>query len=176
MRNMAQKLGFIDVTLRDAHQCLWATRMTTEMMTPILSRIDKAGYSYINILGGAVFDVCVRYLRENPWRRVKILSAHLATPTDGLTRGQSLYTFELFPDDIVALNAQRLAANGIKMFTIYDALNDNRNLESSAKAGKEAGLIINAWMVYTLSPVHTDTYYQERTRELLALGADHIGV
>ena len=171
-----RNLGFIDVTLRDAHQCLWATRMTTEMMTPILSHIDKAGYAYINILGGAVFDVCVRYLHENPWRRINILSGHLETPTDALTRGQSLYTFELFPDDIVALNAQRLAANGIKLFTIYDALNDTRNLESSARAGRDAGLQINAWMVYTLSPVHTDAYYAERARELLALGADHIGI
>jgi pyruvate/oxaloacetate carboxyltransferase len=173
---MARKARFIDVTLRDGHQCLWSTRMTTAMMMPILSRIDRAGYSYINILGGAVFDVCVRYLQENPWRRVKLLSERLTTPTDGLTRGQSLYTFELFPDDIVALNAQRLAANGLKMFTIYDALNDNRNIALSAKAGREAGMKINAWMVYTLSPVHTDAYYQERTRELLALGADHIGV
>jgi len=173
---MARKANFIDVTLRDGHQCLWSTRMTTAMMMPILSRIDRAGYAYINILGGAVFDVCVRYLQESPWRRIKLLSERLETPTDGLTRGQSLYTFELFPDDIVALNAQRLAANGLRMFTIYDALNDNRNIELSAKAGREAGMKINAWMVYTLSPVHTDAYYQERTRELLALGADHIGV
>jgi oxaloacetate decarboxylase alpha subunit len=173
---VTRKVEFIDVTLRDAHQCLWATRMTTGMMTPILSTIDAVGYAYINILGGAVFDVAVRYLHENPWHRIKVLSDHLATPTDGLTRGQSLYTFELFPDDVVALNAQCLAKNGIKMFTIYDALNDNRNLESSARAGKAAGLKINAWMVYTLSPVHTDAYYQERTRELVALGADHIGV
>ena len=144
---MTRKVEFIDVTLRDAHQCLWATRMTTEMMTPILSTLDAAGYAYINILGGAVFDVAVRYLHENPWHRIKVLSDHLATPTDGLTRGQSLYTFELFPDDVVALNAQCLARNGIRMFTIYDALNDNRNLESSARAGKAAGLKINAWMV-----------------------------
>lgn len=171
-----KKVSFIDVTLRDAHQCLWGTRMTTEMMMPIVSSIDRAGYAYINILGGAVFDVCVRYLQENPFHRIKLLSEHFATPTDGLTRGQSLYTFELFPDDIVALNAQRLAANGIEMFTIYDALNDIRNLESSAKAGRKAGLKVNAWMVYTLSPAHTDAYYRERTKELLALGADHIGV
>ena len=175
-RRFAGKPGFIDVTLRDAHQCLWATRMTTGMMTPILSRIDNVGYSYINILGGAVFDVCVRYLHENPWRRIKLLSEHLQTPTDGLTRGQSLYTFELFPDDIVTLNAQRLAANGITMFTIYDALNDTRNLESSARAAREVGLQINAWTVYTLSPVHTDAYYEERVRELIALGAHHVGI
>jgi oxaloacetate decarboxylase alpha subunit len=169
-----KRFDFVDVTLRDAHQCLWGTRMTTEMMTPILGEIDRAGYSVINILGGAVFDVCVRYLHENPWHRIKLLCERLATPCDALTRGQSLYTFELFPDDVVALNAQLLARLGIKVFTVYDALNDNRNLESSVKAGREAGMKINGWMTYTLSPVHTDAYYVERTQELLTLGSDYL--
>ena len=169
-----KRFDFVDVTLRDAHQCLWGTRMTTEMMTPILAEIDRAGYSVINILGGAVFDVCVRYLQENPWDRVKLLCQRLATPCDALTRGQSLYTFELFPDDVVALNAQLLARLGVKVFTVYDALNDNRNLESSIRAGREAGMKINGWMTYTLSPVHTDAYYVERTKELLALGSDYL--
>ena len=95
--------------------------MTTAMMTPILSAIDRAGYAYINILGGAVFDVCVRYLQENPWERIGLLCEHLATPCDALTRAQSLYTFELFPDDIIALNSHALA-RGIKVLTVYDAL------------------------------------------------------
>ena len=171
-----KRFDFVDVTLRDAHQCLWSTRMTTAMMTPILGEIDRAGYAYINILGGAVFDVCVRYLHENPWERVRLLCERLKTPCDALTRGQSLYTFELFPDDIVALNAQLLAHLGVKVFTVYDALNDNRNLESSIKAGREAGMEINGWMTYTLSPVHTDAYYVERTKELLALGVDFLCV
>jgi oxaloacetate decarboxylase (Na+ extruding) subunit alpha len=170
------RLGFIDVTLRDAHQCLWATRMTTGMMTPILSTIDRAGYDYVNILGGAVFDVCVRYLQENPWRRIKLLSAALNTPTDGVTRGQSLYTFELFPDDIVALNAQVLARNGLNNITVYDALNDNRNVEVPIASGKAAGMTVTAMTVYTVSPVHTDAYYEERIRELVALGADKVNL
>ena len=87
-----RRVDFIDVTLRDAHQCLWSTRMTTAMMTPILGAIDRAGYAYINILGGAVFDVCVRYLQENPWDRIGLLCDRLATPCDGLTRGQSRST------------------------------------------------------------------------------------
>jgi pyruvate/oxaloacetate carboxyltransferase len=169
-----KRFDFVDVTLRDAHQCLWGTRMTTGMMTPILGEIDRAGYSVINILGGAVFDVCVRYLHENPWDRVRLLCERLETPCDALTRGQSLYTFELFPDDVVALNAQLLARLGVKVFTVYDALNDNRNLESSVKAGRDAGMKINGWMTYTLSPVHTDAYYVERTKELLALGVDYL--
>jgi oxaloacetate decarboxylase (Na+ extruding) subunit alpha len=169
-----KRFGFVDVTLRDAHQCLWGTRMTTALMTPILSEIDRAGYDVINILGGAVFDVCVRYLHEDPYERVRLLCSRFSTPCDALTRGQSLYTFELFPDDIVALNAQVLARHGVKVFTVYDALNDNRNLESSIKAGREAGMKINGWMTYTLSPVHTDAYYAERTKELVALDCDYL--
>jgi len=172
----APRFDFIDVTLRDAHQCLWSTRMTTAMMTPILAAIDRAGYAFINILGGAVFDVCVRYLQENPWERVGLLCDRLATPCDGLTRGQSLYTFELFPDDIVALNSHALARRGVEVLTVYDALNDNRNLVSSVRSGREAGMKINAMMTYTLSPVHTDAYYVERARELVALDVDFISI
>lgn len=138
---MATKKPFemIDVTLRDAHQCIWSTRMTTPHMYQALSDIDQAGYGYINILGGAVFDVMVRFLREDPWRRMAFLSEQLSTPTDALTRGQSIYTFELFPDDVVELNVELLAQSVVKVLTVYDALNDNRNIESSVKAGKKHG-------------------------------------
>lgn len=173
---MSRHFGFIDVTLRDGHQCLWSTRMTTAMMTPILGAIDRVGYDYINILGGAVFDVSVRFLQENPWERVGLLCERLRTPCDGLTRGQSLYTFELFPDDVVELNSKVLARRGLKVLTVYDALNDNRNIESSVRSGHEAGMQVNAMMTYTLSPVHTDEYYVARTRELVALKADFISI
>jgi len=175
----ARKRGpveFIDVTLRDAHQCLWSTRMTTAMMTPILPAIDRSGYAFINILGGAVFDVCVRYLRENPWARIAALTGRLATPCDALTRGQSLYTFELFPDDIVELNMQRLAAHGIRRATVYDALNDNRNVESSIRAAHACGMTVNAMVVYNVSPVHDDAYFAARVKELVALRADTISL
>lgn len=174
---MKREIDFIDVTLRDAHQCLWSTRMTTAMMMPILATIDRAGYTILNVLGGAVFDVCVRFLKENPYARMRELTRHLRhTPADALTRGQSLYTFEIFPDDVIELNARHLAACGIEWLTIYDALNDVRNLESSVVAGRAAGLKINAMLVYTLSPVHTDAYYQQCCRELVALGVDHVAV
>lgn len=171
-----RRLGFIDVTLRDAHQCLWSTRMTTDMMLPIVADIDRAGYDWINVLGGAVFDVCVRFLGENPYRRMRALTSRLSTPCDALTRGQSIYTFELFPDDVVELNVARLAACGLRMLTVYDALNDNRNLESSIAAAHRHGMAVNAEVVYVVSPVHTDAYYEERVRELVALGADHIAI
>ena len=171
-----RRFGLIDVTLRDGHQCLWSTRMTTAMMTPILGALDAVGYEYLNILGGAVFDVCVRFLHEDPYQRVGLLCSRLETPCDALTRGQSLYTFELFPDDIVALNSQVLARLGIKVLTVYDALNDNRNVESSIRSGHDAGMRVNAMMTYSLSPVHTDAYYVERTRELKALKSDFIAI
>ncbi len=168
--------GLIDVTLRDAHQCLWSTRMTTAMMTPILAALDKVGYAYLNIMGGAVFDVSVRFLHEDPYERVRLLCSRLATPCDALTRGQSLYTFELFPDDIVALNSEVLGRLGVKVLTVYDALNDNRNIESSLRSGHAAGMKVNAMMTYTLSPVHTDAYYVERTIELRTMGSDFISI
>jgi pyruvate/oxaloacetate carboxyltransferase len=166
----------IDVTLRDAHQCLWSTRMTTTQMYPALADIDQAGYGYINILGGAVFDVMVRFLRENPWKRMEFLSKELSTPTDALTRGQSIYTFELFPDDVVALNVELLAESGVEVLTVYDALNDNRNIESSVKAGKKQGMLINAMVTYALSPVHDDAYFIAKTRELVKMSVDFISV
>lgn len=175
---MATKKPFelIDVTLRDAHQCLWSTRMTTPQMYPALADIDDAGYGFINVLGGAVFDVMVRFLREDPWRRMAFLSEQLNTPTDALTRGQSIYTFELFPDDVVDLNIELLANSGVKVLTVYDALNDNRNIESSFKAGKKHGMLINAMLTYALSPVHDDQYFIARTQELVKMGVDFISV
>jgi oxaloacetate decarboxylase alpha subunit len=170
-----RKISLIDVTLRDAHQCLWATRMTTAMMSEIAPILDRAGFEAIDLVGGAVFDVCVRYLREDPWERMRIVRSWVKkTPLIVMTRGQSLFTFEFFPDDIVALTAERIFANGIRYHTPYDALNDIRNMEVPVKAGKKAGLYVDAGVVYTVSPVHTDQYYANKIQELVALGADAI--
>ncbi len=174
--NVKQKtVRLVDVTLRDAHQCLWATRMTTAMMADIAPRLDRAGFEAIDLVGGAVFDVCVRYLRENPWERMRILSSWVKnTPLIVMTRGQSLFTFEFFPDDIVELTAQRIFANGIRYHTPYDALNDMRNMEVPVRAAKKVGLYTAGGVVYTLSPVHTDDYYARKTRELIKLGVDAV--
>ena len=163
----------LDVTLRDGHQCLWATRMTTGMMREIAPLLDRAGFEAIDLVGGAVFDVCVRYLRENPWERMRMLSEWVTeTPLVVMTRGQSLFTFEFFPDDIVALTAERIRAQGMRYHTPYDALNDIRNLEVPVRAARQVGLYIAAGLVYTLSPVHTDDYYVGKVGELIALGID----
>lgn len=170
-----RQIRLIDVTLRDAHQCLWATRMTTAMMRPLASHLDAAGFEAIDLVGGAVFDVCVRFLREDPWERMRILSDWVRrTPLIVHHRGQSLFTFKYFPDDVVALTAERIAANGIRYHTTYDALNDMRNLEVPIRAAREAGLYTAAAFVYTDSPVHTDEYYVGKIHELVRLGADAI--
>ena len=170
-----RKVRLIDVTLRDAPQCLWATRMTTAMMSELAPRLDRAGFEAIDLVGGAVFDVCVRYLREDPWERMRIVSGWVKrTPLIVMTRGQSLFTFEFFPDDIVALTAERIFANGMRYHTPYDALNDMRNMEVPIRAAKRVGLYVDAGVVYTVSPVHTDVYYARKIKELVALGVDAI--
>lgn len=170
---MSREIKLIDVTLRDAHQCLWATRMTTAMMKDIAPRLDKAGFEAIDLVGGAVFDVCVRFLKEDPWERMRILSKWVTeTPLIIHTRGQSLFTFEFFADDVVELAAERFAANGMRYHTPYDALNDMRNLEIPIKAAKRAGLKVIGGLVYTHSPVHTDNYYVEKAKDLIAHGVD----
>lgn len=170
-----RSISMIDVTLRDAHQCLWATRMRTAAMADIAPRLDRAGFEAIDLVGGAVFDVCVRYLREDPFERMRILSGWVTeTPLIVHHRGQSLFTFELFPDDVVERTAERIAANGIRYHTTYDALNDVRNLEVPVRSAKRVGLHTVAGFVYTVSPVHTDAYYAARIREMASLGADGI--
>ncbi|GAC1541845.1 MAG: carboxylase [Vulcanimicrobiaceae bacterium] len=142
-------------------------------MLPIATHLDRTGFEAIDLVGGAVFDVCVRFLREDPWERMRIMSEVVTrTPLIVMTRGQSLFTFELFSDDVVALTAERIAANGIRYTTPYDALNDIRNIEVSVRAAKAAGLYVAAGIVYTISPVHTDAYYARKAREVVALGVD----
>jgi oxaloacetate decarboxylase alpha subunit len=175
MMGAGRTIRVVDVTLRDAHQCLWATRMTTAMMADLAPRLDRAGFEAIDLVGGAVFDVCVRYLHENPWERMRIVSGWVQnTPLIVMTRGQSLFTFEFFPDDIVALTAERIFANGMRYHTPYDALNDMRNLQVPVRAAKQLGLYTVGGVVYTVSPVHTDDYYARKARELVALGVDAV--
>jgi len=172
---MPRTIELIDVTLRDAHQCLWATRMTTGMMRELAPRLDCAGFAAIDLVGGAVFDVCVRYLREDPWERMRLLSQWVRhTPLIIHTRGQSLFTFEFFADDVVELAAERFAANGMRYHTPYDALNDMRNLEIPIKSAKRHGLYVAGGLVFSHSPVHTDEYYVRKVKELIAHGVDAV--
>ena len=172
---MTKSVKLIDVTIRDGHQCLWATRMTTAMMKDIAPRLDAAGFEAIDLVGGAVFDVCVRFLREDPWERMRILNTWVTkTPLIIHTRGQSLFTFEFFADDVVKLAAQRFAANGMRYHTVYDALNDMRNLIIPIRAARDHGIYTVAGLVYSDSPVHTDIYYAKKAAELVSIGVDAI--
>ena len=168
-----KEVRFIDVSVRDAPQSLWATRITNEMIMPFAARMDEMGFAWIDLEGGAVFDVCVRYLLEDPWERMRLMAERVRrTPINIWTRGQSLFTFDFFPDDIVDLTIRRIAANGMHRHTFYDVLGDVRNIELAIRTTKEVGLHCCAGFSYTLSPVHTDEWYADVTRRIVALGVD----
>ena len=168
-----KRIKFIDTTVRDGQQSLWATRMRNHMFLPYLPEMDRIGFDWIDLVGGAVFDVCVRYLHEDPWERMRLAAERCPrTPLNVWTRGQSLFTFEFFPDDIVELTIYNRAANGIRRYT----LNDIRNIELSIRTAKDVGLFISGQVVYTVSPVHTDAYYAKKAREIVALGVNSIGL
>ncbi len=169
------KVGLTDTTLRDAHQSLWATRMKTEDMLPIIKKIDDLGYSSLEVWGGATFDVCLRYLNEDPWERLRLLKANAPkTPLMMLLRGQSLVGYTHYPDDVVRAFVKHMIENGIDIVRIFDALNDVRNIQVPLEAAKDAGAHVQASVVYTISPVHTTEHFLETAIELEKMGADSI--
>lgn len=164
-----------DTTLRDAHQSLWATRMRTEDMVPILPAIDAIGYYAVEMWGGATFDACLRFLDENPWDRLRIIKSYIRrSPLMMLLRGQNLVGYRHYSDDIVRRFVKASAANGMDIFRVFDALNDTRNLKSSIEAIKETGKHAQGAVVYTISPVHTLEHYVETAIELADMGVDSI--
>jgi oxaloacetate decarboxylase (Na+ extruding) subunit alpha len=164
-----------DTTLRDAHQSLWATRMRTEDMLPILGELDEAGYFSLEVWGGATFDVCLRFLGEDPWERLREIKRRVRkTPLQMLLRGQSLVGYQHYPDDVVREFVTLSVKNGIDIIRIFDALNDVRNMVVPMEAAKKAGAHVQASVVYTMSPVHTIDHYLETATALAELGADSI--
>ncbi len=164
-----------DTTLRDAHQSLWATRMRTQDMLSILSKIDEIGYYSLEIWGGATFDSCLTFLNENPWDRLRVIKTHVRrTPLMMLLRGQNLVGYKHYPDDIVRRFVHHAAKCGVDIFRIFDALNDTRNLKTSIDAAREVGAHIQGSVVYTISPVHTLEHYVETALELVDMGVDSI--
>ncbi|MDD2510246.1 MAG: acetyl-CoA carboxylase biotin carboxyl carrier protein [Syntrophomonas sp.] len=172
------KLGRIKITdtsLRDGHQSLWATRMTTEDMLPILENIDQVGYHSLEVWGGATFDVCIRYLNEDPWERLRKIRRRIKkTKLQMLLRGQSLVGYTHYPDDIVEKFVEKAAENGIDIFRVFDALNDMRNLETCMRAAKRSGKHVQACVVYTVSPVHSMQHFVDTALRLKDMGADSI--
>lgn len=164
-----------DTTLRDAHQSLWATRMRLEDMVPVLKDLDEVGYHSLEVWGGATFDVCLRYLGEDPWERLRTIRRHVKkTPLQMLLRGQSLVGYQHYPDDVVREFINLSVKNGIDIIRIFDALNDVRNMIVPIQAAKDAGAHVQAAVVYTLSPVHNMEHYVETAEALVDMGADSI--
>jgi len=164
-----------DTTFRDAHQSLMATRMRTESMLPIAEKIDQVGFHSLEVWGGATFDVCIRYLSEDPWQRLRQLKRHIKnTPLQMLLRGQNLVGYRNYPDDVVKKFVEKAAQNGVDTFRVFDALNDTRNLETAIKTVRKVGKHAQGTVCYTLSPFHTIEHYLEIANRLAQLNCDSI--
>ena len=174
---MNKKIEITDLILRDAHQSLIATRMRTEDMLPICEKLDRVGYWSLEVWGGATFDACVRFLKEDPWLRLRQLKQALPnTPLQMLLRGQNLLGYRHYADDVVEAFVERAADNGIDVFRVFDALNDVRNLETAMRAVKKAGKHAQGTICYTTSPVHTLELFITLAKEMAAMGADSIAI
>jgi len=145
---LQKPIKITDTTFRDAHQSLMATRMRTEVMLPIAEKIDEVGFFSLEVWGGATFDVCIRYLTEDPWERVRSLKKRIRqTPLQMLLRGQNIVGYKNYPDEIVKRFVEKAAEVGIDIFRIFDALNDVRNLETSIKTVKKVGATLKVQYV-----------------------------
>ncbi len=172
---MAVKI--METALRDAHQSLIATRMTTEEMLPILDYLDDIGYYAIEAWGGATFDACLRFLDEDPWQRLRTIRSHIKnSKLQMLFRGQNILGYRHYADDVVEYFVQKSIANGIDVIRIFDALNDVRNLKTAINATKKEGGHVQAALSYTTGPVYTTDYYIKYAKQLQDMGADSICV
>ena len=172
---MARKVQFVETVLRDANQSLIATRLPFEKFAPMLETIDKAGYYAAECWGGATFDVCLRYLNEDPWERLRKIREKMPnTKLQMLLRGQNVLGYGHYPDDFVKLFVQKAVENGIDVIRIFDALNDVNNLKVAMEATVNAGAIASGTISYTTSPVHTHAKYVEMVKELKEMGASTI--
>ncbi|HAB63878.1 MAG TPA: oxaloacetate decarboxylase subunit alpha, partial [Pseudomonas sp.] len=172
-----KKITVTDTILRDAHQSLLATRMRTEDMLPICDKLDRVGYWSLEVWGGATFDACVRFLKEDPWERLRQLKAALPnTRLQMLLRGQNLLGYRHYADDVVEAFCAKAADNGIDVFRIFDAMNDVRNLETAIRAVKKTGKHAQGTIAYTTSPVHTVELFVEQARAMRDMGVDSIAI
>ncbi len=170
-----KKLFITDTILRDAHQSQAATRMKIEDMIPALERLDEVGYWSLECWGGATFDVCMRFLNEDPWERLRTLKKYMPkTKLQMLFRGQNILGYKHYSDDVVDAFVGKSIENGIDVIRIFDALNDTRNLEQAIKSCKKYGGICEPALSYTQSPVHNEEYFIKMAKELEQMGADVI--
>ncbi|WP_343209134.1 oxaloacetate decarboxylase subunit alpha [Anaerolentibacter hominis] len=168
-------VGITETVLRDAHQSQIATRMTTEQMLPIIEKMDKVGYHSVECWGGATFDASLRFLKEDPWERLRKLRAGFKnTKLQMLLRGQNILGYRHYADDVVEYFVQKSVANGIDIIRIFDALNDLRNLETSVKATKKEGGHAQIALCYTLGDAYTMDYWMDIAKRIENMGADSI--
>jgi pyruvate carboxylase subunit B len=172
-----QKVHITDVILRDAHQSLIATRLRTEDMLPACEMLDNIGFWSLECWGGATFDACLRFLKEDPWERLSKFRAALPkTRLQMLLRGQNLLGYRHYSDDVVKAFIERAAANGMDVFRIFDALNDVRNLQTAIEATKASGKHAQGTICYTTSPVHDVKSFVTLGKALADLGCDSIAI
>ena len=173
----SKKVHVTEVVLRDAHQSLLATRMRTADMLPICDKLDRAGFWSLEAWGGATFDACLRFLKEDPWERLRALKKALPkTPIQMLLRGQNLLGYRHYSDDVVEAFVKKAAENGVDVFRIFDAMNDLRNLETPIKAVLKTGKHAQGAICYTTSPMHTVEHFIEQAKALEAMGCHSIAI
>ena len=169
------KVKITETVLRDAHQSLIATRMPSSEMEPILDTMDQIGYNAVECWGGATFDSCLRFLKEDPWERLRMLRKHFKnTKLQMLFRGQNILGYNHYADDVVENFVERSIANGIDIIRIFDCLNDIRNLETAVKATKKEGGHAQIALCYTLGDAYTLDYWEKLARDVESLGADSL--
>ena len=169
------KIKITETILRDSHQSLAATRMTTEQMIPALEALDKVGFHALEAWGGATFDSCLRFLDEDPWQRLRTIRSKVKnTKLQMLFRGQNILGYRHYSDDVVQYFVQKSIANGIDIIRVFDALNDVRNLKTAIKATKKERGHLQAAISYTTSPVHNNEFFANLAAELADMGADSI--
>ncbi|MCL5673192.1 MAG: sodium-extruding oxaloacetate decarboxylase subunit alpha [Deltaproteobacteria bacterium] len=175
--NYIRKVDFMEVALRDAHQSLLATRMTTPDIMGIAHVLDTIGFWSLEVWGGATFDSCLRFLKEDPWERLKKLrKSYKHSRLQMLLRGQNLVGYRHYADDVVEKFIDLSVNNGIDVFRIFDSLNDFRNIRKSVEAVKKRKKIAEATICYTTSPVHTNELFTKMALELAEMGADTIAI
>ena len=168
-----RKVKITETVLRDGHQSLIATRMTTAEMLPILETMDNVGYHALEMWGGATYDACLRFLDEDPWDRLRVIRKNIKkTNLQMLLRGQNLLGYKHYADDVVDEFVNRAIGNGIDIIRIFDALNDTRNLEAAIAATKKYGGHAQGCVSYTISPVHTNDMFVTLGKEVEQMGAD----
>ncbi len=170
-------MEIIDTTFRDAHQSLIATRMGTMDMLPIAEKMDSVGFYSMEVWGGATFDVSIRYLREDPWERLKTLRERIhKTKLQMLIRGQNIVGYKHYPDDVVKKFVELAYKNGVDIFRVFDALNDVRNMRTAIKTAKKLGAEVQGAISYTTGKIFTDDYYLNLIESLIALDVDYITI